>query len=230
MANWTFHAEDIITGLPLLSQGILMTLFLAITSFAAALVLGTLLGVMRGEGPGWFRLPATVYIEFMRGIPLILFLVFIHYGLLPLVFGGSNFLISSLLAFTLFESAYVGEIIRSGLRSVTTAERDAAKSLGLTAIQQFTLVILPLALRRMMPALTGQLISLLKDTSLASVVGVVELTRAGEIIYEQRYHDFEILLFQAVVYFTLCYALARLSRRFEASDPRMLASLSRHMP
>jgi His/Glu/Gln/Arg/opine family amino acid ABC transporter permease subunit len=218
MANPVFHFEDIVTGFPLLAKGIFFTVFLSVTSFVAALLLGTLLGLLREEIKGWPGKMAAVYIEFLRGIPLILFLVFIHYGLLPLLMGGSNFIVSSLLAFILFESAYIGEIIRGGLRSVTTAERESAQCLGLSGRQQLRYVVLPLAYRRMSPALVGQFVSLLKDTSLAATVGVVELTRAGEIIYEQTFHDFEILLFQALVYFALCASISVLGKRFEPPD------------
>jgi His/Glu/Gln/Arg/opine family amino acid ABC transporter permease subunit len=220
------HFEDVWLGLPLMAKGFLFTALLALAAFTGALLLGTLLAVLREEIKGWPGRAAGLYIEFLRGIPLILFLVFIHYGLLPMLFGRSDFLGSSLLAFFLFESAYVGEIIRGGLRSVSRTERESAKSLGLTALQQQIYVILPLAFQRMMPALAGQFVSLIKDTSLASIVGVIELTRAGEIIYEQRFHDFEILLFQALVYFMACYGIARFSRRFEPPEHRAETILS----
>jgi His/Glu/Gln/Arg/opine family amino acid ABC transporter permease subunit len=202
----------------LLAKGLLFTVFLAINSFTLALVFGTLLGLLREEVQGWLGKLAALYIEFIRGIPLILLLIFTHYGLLPLLFGGSNFIVSSLLTFILFESAYVGEIVRGGLRSVTTIERESALCLGLNRWQQLRYIVLPLAYRRMSPALVGQFISLLKDTSLAAAVGVVEFTRAGEIIYEQTFHDFEILLFQAIIYFALCFSISILGRRFEPAE------------
>lgn len=219
--GWQFHLEDIIVGLPLLAKGLLYTALLSICSFTVALGMGGLLGLLREDVKGFPGLLAGLYIEFLRGIPLILFLVFIHYGVLPLIFGGSNFIVSSLLAFSLFEAAYIGEIVRSGLRSVTTAERESAMSLGLSPWQQRRTVIFPLAFQRITPALVGQLVSLIKDTSLAAIIGVVELTRAGEIIYEQHFHDFEILLFQAFIYFIICYALSWQGRRFEAPTRRV---------
>lgn len=222
-----FHFEDIWLGRSLLAQGLLYTVLLSATSFAVAFVLGTGLGLLREEVKGWPGKLATLYIEFLRGIPLILFLIFIHYGLLPLVLGQSNFLISSWLAFVLFEAAYIGEIIRGGLRSVSGTEREAAISLGLSRWQQVREVLLPLTFARMAPALVGQLISLIKDTSLAAVVGVIELTRAGEIIYEQKFHDLEILLFQALVYFTLCFSIALLGRRLESPERKAENVLAR---
>ncbi|WP_373531074.1 amino acid ABC transporter permease [Vampirovibrio sp.] len=216
MASLVFHWQDIWVGRSLLAQGLLYTVLLSVSSFTIAFILGTVLGLLRAEIKGWPGRLAALYIEFLRGIPLILFLIFIHYGLMPLVLGRSNFLLSSWLTFVLFEAAYVGEIIRGGLRSVSLAEREAAISLGLSRWQQIREVLLPLTMARMAPALVGQFVSLIKDTSLAAVVGVIELTRAGEIIYEQRFHDLEILLFQALVYFALCFSVSLLGRRFES--------------
>lgn len=227
MANLVFHMEDIVLGYPLLAKGVLYTVILSVLSFILALPLGTGLGLLRGEVRGWTGKFAALYIEFLRGIPLILFLVFIHYGLLPLLFGSSNFIVSSLLAFILFEAAYIGEIVKGGLRSVTVAEREAALCIGLNRWQQLWHVLLPLAYQRMLPALVGQFISLLKDTSLAAIVGVVELTRAGEIIYEQKFHDMEILLVQALLYFLLCASISVIGRRFEAPNRRSQNILAR---
>lgn len=229
MASPVFHFEDILIGLPLMAKGFAFTMLLAVTGFALALPLGTMLGLLREERKGWPGHLAAFYIEFLRGLPLILFLVFIHYGLMPMLFGYSDFLLSSLIAFVLFESAYLGEIIRGGLRAVTRSEREAARSLGLNDRQQLAHVILPLAIRRMMPALAGQFVSFIKDTSLASIVGVIELTRAGEIVYEQRFHDFEILVFQALVYLAVCYGASRFSRRFEPPESQAENILSRTM-
>lgn len=227
MASPTFHFEDIWLGRSLLAQGLLYTVLLSVSSFAVALPLGALLGLLREEVKGWPGKLAAFYIEFLRGIPLILFLIFIHYGLLPLVWGRSDFLVSSWLAFVLFEAAYIGEIIRGGLRSVTQTEREAAISLGLSRWQQIREIFLPLTFGRMTPALVGQFISLIKDTSLAAVVGVIELTRAGEIIYQQRFHDLEILLFQALVYFILCFSIALIGRRFESPERKAENILAR---
>ncbi len=220
MADLQFHWEDIWVGRSLLVQGLAYTVLLSFTSFSVALILGTILGLLRGEVKGWAGRLAALYIEFLRGIPLILFLIFMHYGLLPMIWDRSNFMVSSWLAFVLFESAYVGEIVRGGLRSVNQTEREAAMSLGLNAWQRVRYILLPLTFNRMMPALVGQFISLIKDTSLAAVVGVIELTRAGEIIYEQRFHDLEILLVQAVIYFAICFGIALVGRRFESPERR----------
>ncbi|MDX2085341.1 MAG: amino acid ABC transporter permease [Candidatus Melainabacteria bacterium] len=205
----------LLEALPMLLQGLGVTLGLALSALLGGLLLGIPLGIARHEGPRWLRLPVSLYVESIRSVPLILFLVFIHYGLLPLLGYRPNFMVSSLLAFILFEAAYLAEIIRGGLRAIRPTERDAAKSLGLSWRQQMQYVCLPLAVRRTLPTLVGQGISLLKDTSLASIVGVIELTRAGEIIYEQTFQDFEILCLQGLIYFLLCYGLSQACKRWE---------------
>lgn len=202
-------------SLPLLAKGLLYTALLAGTSFIVGLSFGTLLGILRAERAPFFGKLAALYIEFIRGIPLILFLVFVHYGLMSWIVDRPNIFVTALVAFSLFEAAYIGEIVRSGFRAIDETERDAAVSLGLSYSTRLFYVYLPLAFSRMMPALVNQLVTLIKDTSLASIVGVIELTRAGEIIYQRTYHDLEILLAQAVIYFVICYSLSILSRKWE---------------
>ena len=212
------HFDDLLIAWPLLLKGLYFTLGLGLAGFVYGLLGGTVLALLRSENKGIFGKLATLYTELMRGIPLILFLVFVHYGLLPMLFHRSDFVVSSLVAFGLFESAYLGEIIRSGLRAVSRTERESAISMGMTVRQRLQYVILPLAFQRMTPALIGQFITIIKDTSLASIIGVIELTRSGEIIYEQTFHDFEILTAMALIYFVICFSLARFSKRFESPE------------
>lgn len=224
-----FHFDDIVLGWPLLAQGLLTTLGLAAGSALLSLPLGMVLGTLRSATAiRWLwglRAGVTLYIEVMRSVPLILWLAFTHYGLMFWVNQAldrpSGFLESALVGFVLFEAAYFAEIWRGGLLSLRTGERDAARSLGLSPWTRYTRVYMPLALQRALPALVGQLISLLKDTSLASIIGVMELTRMGEILYQNTYHDFEVLVFLALTYFLLCSGLSVLSRRLEASAQAM---------
>jgi len=198
-------------------KGLEMTFLLALCSVAGSLALGTFLGITRYLKIPIFSLVVTAYIESVRSIPLILFLFFIHFGFLPYVIGAqSSFFTSSCLALIVFTSAYVAEIIRGGLGSIEKEHIDAATSLGLTQRQRLQYIILPIAFQRMMPALVSQFIALIKDTSLASTIGLIELTRAGEIIYEKTYHEFEVLIFIAFIYFVICFSLSRFSKILEA--------------
>ncbi len=207
---------DIFENFDFLLKGLGITMKLSLISIIGSLFFGIFLGIIRYSKFFLISWLAVAYIEIVRSVPLILFIVFIHFGLMPYIFGGAvSFFASSCVAFIIFTSAYIAEIIRSGLNSVENTHIDAAKSLGFSASQRLTFIILPLAVSRMAPALVSQFISLIKDTSLASTIGLIELTRSGEIIYERTHHVFEILLFIAFVYFLICFGLSKLCRIYE---------------
>ncbi|MDD3012469.1 MAG: amino acid ABC transporter permease [Candidatus Gastranaerophilales bacterium] len=209
--------NDIYCNFDFLMKGLLVTLKIASISITGSLIIGVFLGILRYSRWFPFNIIATALIELIRSIPLILFIVFVHFGLLPALLGSPvSFFQSSCVALTIFTSAYVAEIIRGGLKSIEMGHIDAAKSLGLNYFQRLAYIVLPLAITRMMPALVSQFISLIKDTSLASTIGLIELTRSGEIIYERTYHELEILLFIAFIYFIICYSLSFVSRNLES--------------
>jgi len=222
------HWNDIIENFDFLMSGLLITLQVAGISIAGSLIIGMILGVLRYSRIFPLNIFAAVYIESVRSVPLILFIVFIHFGFLPFLLDRFGFLMlvlnkpvlffqSACIALIIFTSAYVAEIIRGGLKSIEKGHIDAAKGLGLNYFQRLFYVILPLAISRMTPALVSQFITLIKDTSLASTIGLMEFTRTGEIIYERTYHELEILIFIAIIYFTICYSLSVLSRKLESS-------------
>ncbi|MGH7473156.1 MAG: amino acid ABC transporter permease, partial [Candidatus Methylomirabilales bacterium] len=115
-----------------------------------------------------------------------------------------------------FEAAYLGEIVRAGIQSVPRGQVEAATATGLTPAQTMRHVILPQALRNMIPALVTQFIVLFKDTSLASIIGYVDLTKAAQIVNNREIRPFELYLFIAVVYWICTYSMSRFSRRLEA--------------
>lgn len=208
------HWNDISENFNFLMGGLSVTLQTAVISIICSLFPGIILGIIRHSKIFPLNIIAIAYIETIRSIPLILFIVFIHFGFLPCILGKSTSIFqSSLVALTIFTSAYIAEITRGGLRSIEAGYVDAAKSLGLNYSQRLIYIILPLAISRMMPALISQFIALIKDTSLASTIGLIELTRSGEIIYERTYHEFEILVFIAVVYFLICFGLSTLGKK-----------------
>lgn len=195
-------------GRALLLQGLVITLQLTLIGGLGGFALAAVLALSSHYGPKPADWAVRGYVQLLRNIPLVLFLVFVHYAVVQPILGPSSFFASSSIAFILFEAAYVAEILRSGLSSIRQAEWEAAKSLGLSWWQIQRVVVLPLALRRAWPSLVNQWISLLKDTALASIIGLIELTRAGEILYERTHHDFEVLVVQAVLYFLLCSLMA----------------------
>lgn len=216
--------NDIIANSDLLLKGLRITLMLGILSGVTSLVIGTLLGLARYSNITPLKICSATFIEITRSIPLVLYIVFIYLTCSPIlgqinifhdeIFGSLEFQ-SAFIALSLFTSAYIAEIVRSGLKSVESTQIQAAKALGLNIFQRLKYVILPCAISRMMPALVSQFISLIKDTSLASIIGLIEFTRSGEIIYERTYNETQILALIAFVYFVICYGMSQISKKLE---------------
>jgi His/Glu/Gln/Arg/opine family amino acid ABC transporter permease subunit len=197
----------------LLLSGFLETLKLAVLAITASFVLGVAAGALRLARHPLLHYPALVYIEVIRGVPLIM-VIFWFYFITPIVAGRplDNFT-SALIAFIVFEGAYLAEIVRAGIQSVPLGQMQAAVSSGLGQVQTMRHVVLPQALRNMVPALVTRFIILYMDTSLAYIIGVRELTRAARIIAEREFRAFEVFTFIALVYF-ICTFLLSLGARY----------------
>lgn len=201
--------------------------FVGVGSFAGgtlrlalpAIVLGFLLGIFIGLGrlarSRWIALPATVYVEFFRGVPLVMVIFWIWF-VIPALLGKSlpEYGVA-LTAFVVFEAAYFGEIVRAGIQSVPRGQMEAATATGLSRAQSMLYVVLPQALRNMIPALVTQFIVLLKDTSLASIIGYVDLTKAAQIVNNREVRPFELYLFIAAVYWLCSFAMSRYAGALE---------------
>src|SRR5207253_3180532 len=191
------------------------TLRLAIPAIVLGFVLGIFIGIARLARAWWISVPATLYVEFFRGVRLVMVVVWFWLIMpqllrLPIPEYGV-----ALTAFVIFEAAYFGEIVRAGVQSVARGQVEAATALGMTATQTMTWVVLPQALRNMVPSLVTQMIVLFKDTSLASIIGYVDLTKAAQIVNNREIKPFELYLFIAVVYFICTYSMSLLARRLE---------------
>jgi polar amino acid transport system permease protein len=191
------------------------TLRLAIPAIILGFILGLFIGLCRLAHSRWINLPATVYVEFFRGVPLVM-VIFWFWFIIPALLGKSlpEYGVA-LTAFVVFEAAYLGEIVRAGVQSVPHGQIEAATATGLTQRQAMRHVILPQALRNMIPALVTQFIVLLKDTSLASIIGYVELTKAAQIVNNREIRPFELYLFIAIVYWLCSYAMSSYARHLE---------------
>jgi His/Glu/Gln/Arg/opine family amino acid ABC transporter permease subunit len=206
-----------------LMKGLKITLSLSAFSIFFSLILGVFLGVLRHSKLYPFNFIAAGYIELTRSIPLLLYIIFIYFTVSPFLY--SNQIFTSLLgssslefqtaciALVLFTSAYIAEIVRGGLNSIEKEIVDGAKSIGLNYFQRLRYIILPIILKRMTPALASQFISLTKDTSLASAIGLIELTRSGEIIYERTHQELVILTLIAIIYFIICYGISLIAKK-----------------
>jgi polar amino acid transport system permease protein len=184
-----------------------------------AIVLGFLLGIFIGLGrlapQRWIRIPATLYVEFFRGVPLVM-VIFWMWFVVPILLRRPipEFWVA-LTAFVVFEAAYLGEIVRAGVQSVPRGQMEAATAVGLTGPQTMMFVILPQALKNMIPSLVTQFIVLFKDTSLASIIGFMDLTKAAQVVNNREVRPFALYLFIAVVYWVCTYSMSRYARYVE---------------
>ena len=163
----------------------------------------------------WLRVPATLYVEFFRGVPLVMVIFWIWF-IIPILlktkipeFG------VALTAFVIFEAAYLAEIVRAGVQSVPRGQVEAATAVGLSSSQTMRHVVLPQALKNMIPSLVTQFIVLFKDTSLASIIGFMDLTKAAQVVNNREIRPFELYLFIAVVYWVCTYSMSRYARALE---------------
>ena len=191
------------------------TLRLAIPALIRGFVLGIFIGLARLASAAWIRIPATIYVEFFRGVPLVMVIFWIWFVIPQLLRRPIPEYGVALTAFVIFEAAYFGEIVRAGVQSVSRGQVEAATALGMTATKTMAHVVLPQALKNMVPSLVTQMIVLFKDTSLASIIGYVDLTKAAQIVNNREIKPFELYLFIAVVYWLCTYSMSRVARRFE---------------
>jgi general L-amino acid transport system permease protein len=203
--------------------GLLLTVFLAVGGILLSFPLGVLLALGRRSSFRAVRLVCVVYIELIRGVPLIAILFMAAFMLgffLPPGVGRPDEVTRALVAFVLFTAAYVAEIVRGGLQSVPHGQIEAAQAIGLSPLKTTRLIVLPQALRAVIPGLVGQFISLFKDTSLVFIIGLSDLLTVAETITKQpdflaQGLIFETLVFISFVYWAGSYWMSRESQRLE---------------
>src|SRR2546422_9399330 len=195
------------------------TLFPYTTLFRSAIVLGFVLGIFIGIArlarAWWISLPATLYVEFFRGVPLVMVIFWIWFIIPQLLRRPIPEYGVALTAFVVFEAAYFGEIVRAGIQSVPRGPVESATALGMTGTKTMAYVVLPQALKNMVPSLVTQMIVLFKDTSLASIIGDVDLTKAAQIVNNREIKPFQIYIFIAIVYWLCTYSMSVFARRLE---------------
>lgn len=210
--GWLFNPGT----LSFLLGGLLVTLQLAAIAIAVSFVAGVALALARLSPIAPLRIVATIYIEGMRALPVLL-VIFFSYFALPKVIGVKlDPFTAGAIAMSAFTAALVAEIVRAGIIAVPRGLLEAAQAQGFSAGQIVRLVTLPIAVRQMMPALVAQFVTLLKDTSLTAVIGILELTRRGQIVFAQPpFQPIPVFVLIAVLYFTVNFGLGRIGRRLE---------------
>lgn len=212
--NWVYFFIGRYPNGPL--GGVALTLWLAVASLVLSFIGGLFLGLLAVSHRSWIRLPATAFINSVRGMPLLM-VIFWMYFLMPALMGKTVPESRTVIfALSLFTSAYMSQIVVAGINGIPKGQTEAALSTGLRPAQAMIYIVLPQALRNMIPSFVNQFVSMIKDTSLAFIVGVDELTHvATQVNNRSMIFPTEIFMFVALVYFVLCYAFTSLSRRLE---------------
>ena len=190
------------------------TVLLSLIAFLGGAVVGLPLALMRLSKVGLLRALASGYIQLIQGTPLLIVLFLSYFGLgilgyklIPLVAAG--------ISLTLYAAAFLGEIWRGCIEAVPRTQWEASDCLGLNRFQQYTYVVLPQAVRIAIPPTVGFMVQIVKNTSLASVIGFVELSRAGQIVNNSTFEPFVVFSCVAAIYFALCYPLSLAARALE---------------
>lgn len=207
-------------ALPSLARGALMTAFLTVVSLAFALLIGVGLALLRATGLRPLVWAVTFWTTLIRGLPVLVILLFLYYGL-PSLGILLNSMTVAITAMAITSGAFITEIVRAGIESIDRGQMRAAKSLGMSWILSMRYVVLPQALRRVLPPITNEAITLLKNTALVSVIAIPDLLRAGTDIMTWKANTFSP--FAGVALFYLCMTLplvglnAHLEKRFKGS-------------
>ncbi len=213
MTSFQFDASVMLETLPLLMEGARLTLWVTLLGCFFGFLFGVAAGVSRSLDSPWARRLAGIYIELIRGTPLMVQVMFLYFGL-PLILG-LRFppLTAGVVAIALNSGAYIAEVARGAIAEVAKGQMEAARCIGLTQAQALRFVIWPQAFRAMIPPLGNQFVISLKDTSLLVVIGVGELTRSGQEVIAVNFRAFEVWLTVALLYLCLTLGIS-LSLRF----------------
>ncbi|BCG57312.1 amino acid ABC transporter permease [Paenibacillus sp. URB8-2] len=205
-------------NLKFLLDGLYITLIVAFWAIILSFLLGCIIGVVRYAKVPVLSQISFVFVELIRNLPLLLIIFFMRFAL-PEVGIKLGLITAAVAALTIFEAAMISEIVRGGLSSVDKGQIEAGRSSGLTGVQTLWHIVLPQGLRRMVPPLVSQFISLLKDTSLAVIISLAELMHnAGIIIGHGFNYTIPTLLLVALIYFTVNFLLSLLSKRLETKN------------
>lgn len=199
-----------------LTTAALWTVGLSLMAFIGGGIIGFVIALMRVSPVRIFSWIAISYIQVVQGIPLLVLLFIAYFGFSIAGFNPSP-LVTVVIAFSIYGAAYLGEIWRGSIESVSKTQWEASACLGFPRHLQLRQVILPQAIRISIPPTVGFMVQLIKNTSLASVVGFIELARAGQILNNATFKPFTVFLVVATIYFCLCFPLSYLSKKLESS-------------
>ena len=204
------NVDLMINSLPLLIVGAGITIQITAISVGLGLIIGMFVGIARICNVKVLRALATVYIDFLRGTPLLV-QIFLIYFALPMVVGQRvDPFIAAITACGINSGAYIAEIFRAGIQAIDEGQMEAGRSLGMSWVQTMRYIIVPQAFKNVIPPLGNEFIALLKDSSLVSIIGFEELTRRGQLIIARTYGSLEIWITVALIYLVMTLTISRL--------------------
>ncbi|MGJ7035549.1 amino acid ABC transporter permease [Anoxybacillus eryuanensis] len=210
-----FRFNIILEYAPFFFKGVLWTVGLSLVGIFFGTILGLAIGLGKMVQNRLVRLPFDWYVHFFRGTPLFVQILLIHFGIMPMFTAQPNPLVSGAISLSLNAAAYIAEIFRAGIQSIDRGQMEAARSLGMTHVQAMRYIILPQAIKRMIPPLGNEFIVLIKDSSLAAIIAAPELMYWGRAMQGQYYRVWEPYLTVALIYLVLTLSLSKLLHRLE---------------
>lgn len=190
------------------------TLIIAFFTVLSGTMIGTILALMRLSKNKLLRWTATAYIEFIRGTPILVQIFLIYYGL-PNIGLTLPDMVAGIIALSVNSGAYVAEIIRAGIQAVNKGQMEAARTLGMTHAMAMRLIIIPQAIKNILPALGNEFIVVIKETSIVSIIGIHELMYSTDTVRGNTFRPFEPLIIAAVIYFVMTFSMSKAVNSFE---------------
>ena len=205
-----------IESLPYLGEGLIVTIEVSFLVVVASLLIGVVMGVGLTYGPRWLYWPLRLYTDLVRGIPVLVLIFFVYYGMPALGLNLDNFW-AAVVALAIFKTAHVMEIVRGAIQSIHSGQMEAGKAIGLTFSQRLIHVIFPQAVRRFLPPWINAVADAVKGSALISLIGVVDLMLAIQKVIGRTYEaPIPLYITGALIYFLINYSLSGASRRLEA--------------
>ena len=208
--DMNLNVDLMINSLPLLIAGAGITIQITAISVGLGLIIGMFVGIARISNVKLLRWLAAIYIDFLRGTPLLV-QIFLSYFALPVLLRQRvDPFIAAITGCCINSGAYIAEIFRAGIQAIDEGQMEAGRSLGMTWVQTMRYIIVPQAFKNIVPPLGNEFIALLKDSSLVSVIGFEELTRRGQLIIARTYGSLEIWISVAIIYLVMTLTISRL--------------------
>ena len=208
-------------NLPFIIKGLSMTLYISVIGMLLGLIFGLMLALMRNSRKWILRLPSRMYISFMRGIPMLVFLFILYFGL-PMIGIKMTAFVAACLGFGLNSAAYIAEINRAALNSIDVGQWESAKALNMNATATLFSIILPQTVRIAVPPLTNVFMDMVKATSLAAVITVPELFQKAQIVAGREFDSMTFYILIAIIYWMVCVVISFIQDRLEIHFSKFL--------